>query len=74
MGDFAKVLVTVGVIFVFFILFAAVVGSRQDSGHSTPGILGLILFGAVYGAIRAVWKQDKKDKDDDNTHSPILQK
>ena len=65
MSKFAKLLVTIGVLFVFFMLFAVIVGARGDAGHSTPGIFfGLILFAAVIGAIRAIWKSDKKDEKD----------
>ena len=64
MSKFAKLLVTIGVLFVFFMLFAVIVGARVDAGHSTPGIFGLILFAAVIGAIRAIWKSDKKDEKD----------
>lgn len=65
MSKFAKILVTAGVVFVFFMLFAAIVGARGDAGHSTPGIFGLILFVAVIGAIRVIWKSDKKNEKDD---------
>ena len=64
MSKFAKLLVTIGVLFVFFMLFAVIVGARGDAGHSTPGIFGLILFAAVIGASRAIWKSDKKDEKD----------
>lgn len=74
MNKFAKLLVTAGIIFVFFMLFAVVVGTRQDAGHETPGFLGLILFAAVYGAIRAVWKKDGKNNDEENNNTSILQK
>lgn len=72
MNKTAKVLVTICIIFVFFILFAVLVGTRESSGHRTPGFLGIILFAAVYGAIRTVWKSDKKD--DNNSDSSMLQK
>lgn len=64
MSKFAKILVTIVVLFVFFMLFGAIVGARRDSGHSTPGIIGLILFAAVIGAVRAIWKSGNKDVKD----------
>lgn len=73
MNKLAKILVTIGVLFVFFILFAAVVGSMGATGQKTPGFLGLILFAAVFFSIRAIWKNGKKDDDNKNDTS-ILQK
>lgn len=64
MSKFAKILVTTGVVLIFFMLFAAIVGARGDAGHSTPGIIGLILFAAFIGAIKAIWKSDRKDEKD----------
>ena len=72
MNKLSKMLVTIGVFFVFIILFGAIVGSRSDSGQSTPGILGLIVFAALVGALRAIWKTPK-DKNDNDQNS-ILQK
>lgn len=72
MSKTAKILVTICIVFVFFILFGAVVGVRESSGQKTPGILGLILFAALYGAIKAVWKSKKND--DNNSDSSMLQK
>ncbi len=59
MSKLSKILVTVGAIFIFFLLFGALVSARGDSGHSTPGILGLILLLALIGAIRAIWKKQQ---------------
>ena len=64
MSKLAKILVTVVVLFLFFLLFSAVVGTRTDSGHNTPGIFGLILFAGVIGAIRAIWKKDSENNND----------
>ena len=72
MSKFAKILVSSGIVIVFLLLYAAVVGGRNASGHQTPGIFGLILLAGTYGAIRAIWKSDKKD--DKNGDSSILQK
>lgn len=74
MGKLAKVVVTIIVVFVFFGLFSAIVGSMSDSGQSTPGIFGLILFAGVVGSIRAIWKSDDKENSDDENEDSILQK
>lgn len=65
---------SIGVIFLFIILFGALTGIRGDAGHKTPGIMGLILFGAVTGAVRAIWKSGKKSNDGDDNDSSVLQK
>ena len=71
MSQLSKILVTVGVVFLFFIIFGAIAGSMSDAGR-TPGILGLIVFGALIGALRAIWK--KPTNDDNNNNTSILQK
>lgn len=73
MNKLAKIIVTIGVLLVFFLLFGTVVGSRNDAGLETPGLLGLILFAAVFFSIRAIWKSGKKN-DNDNGNTSILQK
>lgn len=72
MSKVSKVLVTLGVVFVFFILFAAIVGIRGEAGHKTPGILGLIVFAGMVGALKAIWKKSKNEEDGKN--NSILQK
>lgn len=64
MSKFAKILVTIGIVFIFFIFFSIIVGTAEASGQKTPGFLGLILFAAVIGAIRLVWKNDKNTGND----------
>lgn len=73
MNKTAKIIVTIIVVFAFFMLFALVNAGREATGHSTPGILGLILFAAVYGAIRAIWKsgKDKSKGRNDNSDSTL---
>lgn len=73
MNKLAKILVTIVALFVFFLLFAAIVGSRSDAGHQTPGFLGVILFAALIGGIRAIWKSGK-DSDKENNDNSVLQK
>lgn len=71
MSQLSRILVTVGVVFLFFIIFGAIAGSMSDAGR-TPGILGLIVFGALIGALRAIWEKPKNDDNNDDTS--ILQK
>ena len=71
MSKLAKVLITAAIIIIFIAIFAVITGVRSDAGHSTPGILGLIVFAGMIGGIRAVWKSGDEDKKDDN--SSILQ-
>ena len=70
-----KIIVTIGVVFVFLILSAVITGVRTDSGHSTPGILGLIVFIGLIGALKAIWKKDKNaNNGNDDKNDSILQK
>ena len=71
MSKTAKILVTVLVIVVFIILFGAIVGVRSDAGHTTPGILGLIVFAGVIGAVRAIWKSKSSDDNADSNRSTL---
>lgn len=72
MNNFAKILVTIVALFVFFLLFGALVGIRSDAGQQTPGFLGLILFAALIGGIRAIWKSTK-DTNKENKGNSVLQ-
>ena len=75
MNKIAKILVTIGVVFVFFLLFAVLVGSSGDAGQKTPGFLGILLMVGAFGAIRAIWKSNINSKKNENNHeSSILQK
>ena len=60
-----KIIVTIIIVVVFIGVSAVVTGIRNDAGAATPGIFGIILFAALIGGLRAVWK---KDKDEDNHH------
>ena len=63
MSSGAKILVTVGIIIGFFLIFGLIVASN---GGGRPGMFGIILaFGAIAG-IRAVWKKPAQEKDNDN--------
>lgn len=71
MSKFAKILVTVGVIFIFLVLFG-INGAVASEGGRTPGVIGIILLLAVIGAVKAIWKKDNNDNSGDDTS--ILQK
>ena len=73
MNKIAKIIVTIGILLVFFLLFGAVVGSQSATGQNTPGPLGLILFAALVFSIRAIWKSGKNENNDKD-NSSILQK
>lgn len=67
MNSTSKILVTIGAVIGFIFLFAILVDSRGDSGHKTPGILGLVLAFGLYAGIRSIWgKKESKDDDLDN--------
>lgn len=63
MKQSSKIIVTVIIVIVWIVLSAAVTGIRSDAGNATPGILGLALFAALIGSLRAVWKKEKDDND-----------
>ncbi len=74
MSQLSKILVTIGVVVLFVIIFGAIAGSMSDAGR-TPGILGLIVFGALIGALKAIWKKPKKEENkDDKDNTSVLQK
>ena len=72
MDTFTKILVTLVAVGLFVIIFALVVGMASNSGGHGPGIIGLILFGALIGGLRAIWK--KKNYNKNNDDNSILQK
>ena len=67
MNKSSKVVVTAVVVVLFIVLFAVIVGVRSDAGASTPGILGLILFAALIGGLRAIWKKKDEGNGDDSS-------
>lgn len=76
MTKLAKTVVTCIVIFVFIILSIFNSAARDATGHSTPGVIGMILLVGVIGAIRMIWdkgENDNNNKNDEGDNS-ILQK
>ncbi|MBJ2187273.1 MAG: hypothetical protein JFR41_01385 [Muribaculaceae bacterium] len=72
MSKTAKYLMTALVVFLFTVIFGAIAGASSDAGR-TPGILGLIAFAGLIGAIRAIWKS-KPTENKKDTDSSALQK
>lgn len=68
MSKLSKVIVTIVVIVVFIVLTAVIQIVREDAGYQTHGIMGLIVFGAMIGALCAVWRKKKDDKGNDLTN------
>lgn len=66
MDKLGKIIVTIVVVVICFIVFGVIVGVRSDNGSSTPGILGLAVVAGAIAAIRAIWKNDDKNTNDDN--------
>ena len=82
MNKLTKVLISVIAVFVVLLVATILAGAASEAGHHMPGIIGIILFAGLYGGLKAMWKGDKKSKDekkdisdinDDNSNS-ILQK
>lgn len=65
MDKTTKILETIGVVFLFVIVFGAIAGAMGDAGR-TPGILGLILFGILICVLRAIWTKSKNEEDNLN--------
>ncbi len=63
-----KIILTIIIVVVFIGLSAVVTGIRNDAGAATPGIFGIILFAALIGGLRAVWKKDKDEENHPETH------
>ncbi len=57
MKKISKVLVTVIVVSIWMLIFGSINIVRSEAGAHTPGIFALILFVALIGAIRAIWKK-----------------
>lgn len=74
MSKSAKVLVTIGAIFLYIIIATPITAAMKESGQSS-GFIGLILLVALIGAIRAIWKKPKDEgKKNDENNSSVLQK
>lgn len=56
MSKASKIIVTIAAVLIFIILYVIV---TSTSATGRPGILGLILAFALFGALCAVWKKPK---------------
>ena len=71
MSNASKILVIIGVIVVWFIISIFNSAAMKSQGHSTPGIIGVLLLLGMIAAVRAIWnhKTDtKKEDEDDDKH------
>lgn len=74
MSKTAKVLVTIGAIFLYIIIATPILAAMKESGQSS-GFVGIILMVALIGALRAIWKKPKKEEDNnEGDNSSVLQK
>ncbi|MDY6230407.1 MAG: hypothetical protein SPL77_06015 [Prevotella sp.] len=74
MSKSAKVLVTIGAIFLYVIIATPILAAMKESGQSS-GFVGIILMVALIGALRAIWKKPKDDEgNSESDNSSILQK
>lgn len=78
MNKSSKILVTIGVVILFFLVFGGISAIRTHEGNKTPGFLGIIVFFAFIGALKAIWKKpkdkDKNSEEDENGNDSMLQK
>lgn len=68
----SKIIVTIGILIIFFFLFGIIVYANQDGG--TPGLLGLILFAGLIAGLRAVWKKNESKNEITKTDKHELDK
>lgn len=74
MSKSAKVLVTIGAIFLYVIIATPILAAMKESGQSS-GFVGIILMVALIGALRAIWKKPKDDEgNSESDNSSIIQK
>lgn len=66
MSTLSKILVTIGIIIGFLLFFGILTAGRNNSGHSTPGILGIVLMVGLIAGLKAVWKKPTPPDDKDN--------
>ena len=71
MQKLSKIIISIVAIIVFIAIFSIIVGVTSDNGR-TPGILGLATLAGLIAALRAIWK--KEDSNNDNNNESILQK
>lgn len=70
MNTISKIIITVISIFIAGIIIGAFSGGH---GGRAPGMINLIVFGGLFFGLRAMWKGDKKDKNDKKDDDSFLQ-
>ena len=63
MDKLGKIIITVVAVVIFIVIFTVIVGVRSDNGAATPGIIGLAAFAGLIAAIKAIWKKDKGENE-----------
>lgn len=71
MSNFSKTVVTIGIVIAFLFVFGLITAANSEKGNSTPGILGLILGFGTFAGIKAVWKKDKQESNDDTDNHQL---
>lgn len=56
-----KIILTIVLVVVCIVIFAAISGMRSAAGNNTPGILGLIVVAGTIGGIKAIWKKSDNE-------------
>lgn len=62
MNRSSKILATIGIVFIFMLLNAALQAGSGPGGRNTGGIGIILMFGLIAG-LRAVWKKPKPVND-----------
>ena len=54
MNKTAKIIISVVAVIIVFFIFAAMAGAASDAGRHVPSIISLILFGGLFGGLKAM--------------------
>lgn len=73
MNTFVRLLVTAGIIFLFFLCFGLLIEIRKSMGLHTPGLIGIIFFLAAFYAIKTIWKNKRNSNNRKDRDYPTLQ-
>lgn len=60
-----KIIATIISIVIFIVIFTIIAGVSSDSGKG-PGIIGLAAMAGLIAALRAIWKKDKNNNDNNS--------
>lgn len=56
----SKIIITAISIIAFFLISIFLSALARANGHSSTGLLGIILLLCLIGALRAIWKKDNR--------------